>query len=201
MVIKCFEKSGSPRRRTAVRLYAGNRHLLLSKQRLINKNVMKKNYLFIFLICIIFQACDSGSKKTAVKSSTSVTKNSIANTLTKPEETNNISKTTNTSSIQLAESTTNLTLNHEQQNLSKTVKSFKNSVSPEQLKPKLLKPPKSSGVFLRDKKNLKEKIMAESDIKIKKFGKKDEKLKNISFEMKSSDILNDKTKSIKTKTD
>ena len=156
---------------------------------------------FIFLICIIFQACDSGSKKNAVKSSTSVTKNTIAKPLAKLKETNNISKTTNMGSIQLAESATNLTLNQKQQNLSKIEKSFKDSISAEQLKPKLLKPPKSSGAFLRDKKNLKEKIMAESDIKIKKFGKKDEKLKNISFEMKNSEILNDKTKSIKNKND
>ncbi len=54
---------------------------------------------FLFLICLTFQACDSGSKKTAVISSTSPTKNTITKSLAKAEETNNISKTENSSEL------------------------------------------------------------------------------------------------------
>jgi len=92
---------------------------------------MKKNFLFIFLICIAFQACDSGSKKTAVISSTSTTINTITKTLTKPEETNNITKTENSSELTNQVKTT------------PDLKKWKKELS-EKLKPIPLTPPTAS---------------------------------------------------------
>jgi len=149
---------------------------------------MKKNFLFLILICIAFQACDSGSKKTSVVSSTAVIKKDETNDSAHAEPTNETSKTATVipSLIHQIKPTTNLPLNSEQQNIpdSNKCKSFKESVTADQLTPQLLENSKPYKTFVNGKNNRKDKIIAESDGKINKFGKEDEKSKDLTFQKK-----------------
>ena len=115
---------------------------------------MKKNYLFLILICIIFQACDSGSKKTAVKSSTSATKNTIEKSFVKTEKTNNISKTKIGSKLATQVKTTS------------NLKEWKKELS-EKLKPIPLTPPTASQTKISTTR--KEKISAKYAHKTEKI--------------------------------
>ena len=64
---------------------------------------------FLFLICIAFQACDSGTKKTVSKVSLPKNKGNSISTLENIENSNVTYKTANMSSIQPSHPTTNLT--------------------------------------------------------------------------------------------